>query len=66
MSSIAKHALRNPKTSFIEALKSDSLYADGIIEGFRHQLEDYQVLSFFELLPMKPFGVVILPILRGF
>lgn len=42
----------------MEALKKDSLFSDTLVEDFRHQLEDYYILSFFETLPMKTLGLV--------
>ena len=57
-STIVRGVLRNPNNTFMEALKSDSLFAESIIEDFRHQLEDYHVLSFYETLPYKKLGLV--------
>ena len=56
--SIARLSLRNPTNSFMEALKIDSLFADDLVQDFRQQLEDYNVLSFYETLPFKKLGVV--------
>lgn len=56
--SIARRLLRNPKNTFLEALKGDSLFADDLVKDFRQQLEDYYVLSFYESLSMKKLGVV--------
>jgi hypothetical protein len=50
--------IQNPKNTFMEALKKDSLFSDTLMDDFRHQLEDYYVLSFFETLPMGKFGLV--------
>jgi hypothetical protein len=57
-STIARGVLRNPKNTFMEALKADTLFADDLIKDFRQQLEDYYVLSFFETLPFKKLGLV--------
>ena len=57
-SSIARTVLRNPKSTFIEALKRDSLFADSLTQLFRHQLEDYSILSFFETRSYKKLGIV--------
>ena len=54
----ARAILQNPKNSFMEALRKDSLFADSIVQNFRHQLEDYHILSFFETLSFKNLGVV--------
>ena len=42
----------------MEALKKDSLFSDILVGDFRHQLEDYYVLSFYETLPMGKLGLV--------
>jgi len=55
---VAKGILRTADNTFIEALKKDSMFAEGIIEDFKHQLEDFVVLSFFETLPYKKMGLV--------
>jgi hypothetical protein len=56
--SVAKGMLRTPDNTFMEALKKDSMFAEGITEDFRHQLEDFAVLSFYETLPYKKIGLV--------
>ena len=56
--SITRGVLRNPSNSFMEALKKDSMFSDTLVGDFRHQLEDYHVLSFFETLPMGKLGLV--------
>lgn len=55
---IAKTCLRNEDNSFMEALKKDSLFGTEIVENFRHQLEDFYVLSFVETLPYRKMGLV--------
>ncbi|KAI9859416.1 MAG: hypothetical protein M1813_006753 [Trichoglossum hirsutum] len=57
--SIARLSLRNPSNSFMETLKTDSLFADDLVQDFRQQLEDYYVLSFYETLPFKKLGVIV-------
>jgi hypothetical protein len=56
--SVAKGMLRNPENTFLDALKKDSLFAEGIIKDFRHQLENYFVISLYETLPYKKMGLV--------
>lgn len=56
--SITRGVLRNPSNTFMEALKKESLFSDTLVGDFRHQLEDYQVLSFFETLPTGKLGLV--------
>ncbi len=55
---IARGLLRNPKNTFLEALKADSLFADDLVQDFRQQLEDYYVLSIYETKRMGSLGVV--------
>jgi hypothetical protein len=38
--SIVKLVLRNEDNTFMEAVKKDSLFAQGIADDFRHQLKD--------------------------
>ena len=42
----------------MEDLKKDSLFADALVQDFRHQLEDYHVLSFYETRPLKKLDLV--------
>jgi hypothetical protein len=55
---IVRGILRNPSNTFMESLKKDRLYSDELIQNFRHQLENYYVLSFSETLPFKKVGLV--------
>jgi len=61
ISAIGRAVLGNPKNNFLEALKRDSAYADSLTQHFRHQLEDYRILSFYETLPLGFLGIVSLP-----
>ena len=56
--SIVRSVSRNPQNTFLEALKKDSLFSDIVAENFRHQLEDYYVLSFVETRPTGNLGLV--------
>lgn len=56
--SITRGVLRNPSNTFIKALKKDSLFSDTLVQDFRHQLEDYYILSFIETLPTGKLGLV--------
>jgi hypothetical protein len=58
VASVAKGILRPPDNTFMEALTKDSMFAQEIIDDFRHQLENFVVLSFFETLPYKKIGLV--------
>ena len=55
---IVRGVLRNRSNSFMEALTKDSLFSNYLADDFRHSLEDYYVLSFFETLPMGKLGLV--------
>ncbi|SLM33335.1 P-loop containing nucleoside triphosphate hydrolase [Lasallia pustulata] len=57
--SIIRGVIRNPSSTFMEALKKDSLFSDTLVRDFRHQREDYHVLSFFETLPMGRLGLIV-------
>jgi hypothetical protein len=56
--SIVRGVLRNSTNTLMEALKKDSLFSDTLVDDFRHQLEDYYVLSFFETLLIGKLGLV--------
>ena len=58
VSGIARAVLRNPKNTFLEALKRNSAFADSLTQHFRHQLEDYYILSFYETRPLRGLGIV--------
>ena len=55
---IARALLRNPRNTFLEALRADSLFADDLVQDFRQQLEDYHLLSIYETRPMGKLGLV--------
>ncbi|KAH7336682.1 hypothetical protein BKA65DRAFT_38167 [Rhexocercosporidium sp. MPI-PUGE-AT-0058] len=57
--SIVRGVCRSPMNTFMEALKKDSLFSDTLVDDFRHQLEDYHVLSFYETLPMGRLGLIV-------
>lgn len=50
---IARAVLRQPKNSFLESLKNHSLFSDSLKKHFRHHLEDFKIISFYETLPMN-------------
>ena len=56
--SIVRGVLHNPKNTFMDALKRNSIFADIIIDDFRHQIERYQILSFYETEKTKSLGIV--------
>lgn len=45
---IAQKVLRNPDNTFMEAIKTDSLYSKEIGEGFNRLVGRFKILSFFE------------------
>jgi triacylglycerol esterase/lipase EstA (alpha/beta hydrolase family) len=55
---IVREVLRNPKNTFMEALKKNSLFSDTLVDDFRHQQEEFYILSFFETLPKGKLGLV--------
>jgi hypothetical protein len=46
--SIAKFLGFHPSDAVIQVLTPGSLFGDFLRESFRHQLENYQILSFWE------------------
>jgi hypothetical protein len=46
--SIAHFFTNRPTNSIMEALKPSSLFSDILKESFRHQLENYLIVSFYE------------------
>ncbi|KAE8132323.1 hypothetical protein BDV38DRAFT_261751 [Aspergillus pseudotamarii] len=57
---VVRATLRNPRNTFMNALKSDDLYAREISSNFQQLLENYRYLNFCETLPLKNFGLVCL------
>jgi hypothetical protein len=49
---------RNVPSSFLDALRANSLYAAHLSDDFRHQLRHYRILSFFETQPYGNLGIV--------
>jgi hypothetical protein len=47
---IARKVCGNASNDLIEAVESGSLFSDTLTEHFRHQLENYQVISCYETL----------------
>lgn len=58
VATIARGVLRNPSNSFLKFLKKDSFTSQDLIYDFRHQLEDYYFISFYETLPLGKIGLV--------
>ncbi len=61
LSNVVRGTLRNPKNSFMDALKANSVFTDDVSRDFRHQLEDYKILSVYETLPFKKLGLIVDP-----
>jgi hypothetical protein len=45
---VVKAVHRKPSNDIIEALKAGSLFADVLKEAWRHQLNLYKIVSFYE------------------
>ncbi|RFU27200.1 hypothetical protein B7463_g9151, partial [Scytalidium lignicola] len=45
---VAKKVIGHPQNDIMEALEKNSLFSDILQENWRHQLERYQILSFYE------------------
>lgn len=60
---IVRAVLREPKNSFLESLKKDGPFSQMILEDFRTQLEDYNVISYYETRPLGSHGIVSLRLL---
>lgn len=55
---VARAALRNPRNTFLNALKKGDLYASELAASFQQLQERYQYLNFYETLPLKKIGLV--------
>ncbi|KIW67282.1 hypothetical protein PV04_06547 [Phialophora macrospora] len=51
---IARYVLWNPKNTFVDNLKHNSIFSERLRDEFRHQLEDYKILSFYETKRLGP------------
>jgi len=40
--------LWNPRNNFMDFLKKDSLFSENLTDAFKHQYEEYQILSCYE------------------
>jgi triacylglycerol esterase/lipase EstA (alpha/beta hydrolase family) len=56
--SVVRSVLNNPKNTFMDSLKEDLLFSDTTVDDFRHQVENYQILSFYETQKTKNLGIV--------
>ena len=56
--SIARGILRNPGNDYLNALKKNSFFATALREDFQLNQEDFDVLTFYETLPMSKVGMV--------
>lgn len=50
---VTRAVRRDVSNSLMESLKKDTLFSNELIENFKHQLEDRQIISFFETKPYK-------------
>jgi hypothetical protein len=44
--------------TYMEVLQRDSSFSRVLLDDLRHQLEDFQVLSFYETQPLSRAGLV--------
>jgi hypothetical protein len=51
---IARSVLWNPKNTFMDNLKHNSIFSERLRDDFRHQLEDFKILSFYETKRLGP------------
>lgn len=51
VANIVRFVRGEPPNTFMEALKKSSLLSQELTQDFRHQLEDYHILSFYETKP---------------
>ncbi|KAI8633498.1 hypothetical protein F5Y19DRAFT_413884 [Xylariaceae sp. FL1651] len=58
---ITRSILQRPGNTFIKALTRDSSVLNTITDDFRQLLEDFQIISFWETLPLGRFGLVVDP-----
>lgn len=59
VSGVARFILRSPSNSLLKSLKKESMFADILNEDFANQYEHYQIVSFFETLPLKKAGFIV-------
>lgn len=59
LSDIVNKSTRNPPSKLIEALQEGSEFLDRLDANFRHQLEDYSFVSFFETQYYGPLNVIV-------
>jgi hypothetical protein len=45
---VAKNLISQPTNDIMEALEKNSIFSDVLQENWRHQLESYQIVSFYE------------------
>ncbi|KAH6683908.1 hypothetical protein B0J14DRAFT_571676 [Halenospora varia] len=50
---IAKTVMWNPGNTFMDHLKKNSLFTENLTNEFKHQYEDYSILSFYETRGFK-------------
>ena len=55
---LAKGILGTPSNTFMESLKEDGLYSKELVGNLRDELDDLYILSFYETLQFKEFGLV--------
>ncbi|KAI1376310.1 hypothetical protein F4677DRAFT_445568 [Hypoxylon crocopeplum] len=56
---IACSVLGSPEDNLLSALERGSVFLDAVTDDFRQFLQDFQILSFYETLPIGHFGIVV-------
>lgn len=59
ISRIIRAVLGNENNTIMNALKKTSGFGDTLKDQFRHQLEDYAFLSFYETRSLSRFGIIV-------
>ncbi|MCJ1255882.1 Kinesin light chain 3 [Lignoscripta atroalba] len=59
LANIATTASRRPTSQLLNALQVNSEFLMGLTSNFKFQLPNYQVVSFYELRPTKPFSTLV-------
>jgi protein SERAC1 len=55
--SIARLVISSPKNSYLEALKSNSFFAEALRHDFQNRQDDFSIVTFYETRPTKA-GIV--------
>ena len=59
LADVATTVMHKPSSRLTSALQRNSPELLSLTSEFRHQLPNYQVVSFYEMQPMKPFSSLV-------